>query len=480
MKMRMMLLSCVLGVMLMGPAWADDPNVPGPGMVAHLKFDGDVLDAFGNVTDANLVGDVSFIDGALGQALSLGGDGDYVHLGPDFGMNVLQPLTDMTASVWVLGANDGPTGVYPRVFNIGNANNTEYIALLPFSDGTPEEPKHQGACGGPRFEVKTQANGNQTTNACIATMEPNEWNHIVATLDNDANTAALYVNGLFVVDNNAVTGNPSMVSLYDEAVLGTAPLSKNKNYYKGAMDDLRIYNYVLDVNEIAALANPGGPIAHWAFEGDLTDSSGNGWDAVYVDPCDPEGQPMPAFGEGVVGQAIVESREDFQYSMVPGSNEAFNLTEAFTINAWINTTSTEFGSVFAKQDRSAAGTEVPIDQAGFVFNLDKKGKVILGLRSADVAASKAKGKLQNNDGNWHMITGVYSGATGELAVYVDGAVDVSVAWDAGFYPSTSPVTLGMIVSDYGFMGSFFDGKIDELKVWDVALSADEIAAMAAE
>jgi hypothetical protein len=220
------------------------------GLVAHLKFEGNALDELDNVVAPSLCGDATFGPGVDGQALVLDGYGDYVLLGPEFGA-VMQPLTSFSTSVWVnvVRVHDGQHD-WPRVWQFGNPDNNQYVALLAFHSVDVES-----AAGGPRFELKDadRPDGkatNLTVNAPGDAITENEWAHIVTVLDADRNYMAIYVNGELVVDNNDFTRNPSMVDLYDENKIGTTSLILAKNYLAGSVDDLKIYNRFLSADEI--------------------------------------------------------------------------------------------------------------------------------------------------------------------------------------------------------------------------------------
>ena len=77
------------------------------------------------------------------------------------------------------------------------------------------------------------------------------------------------------------------------------------------------------------------------------------------------------------------------------------------------------------------------------------------------------------DGNWHNLIGVMRGTTIEL--YVDGKLDSSK--NVGFYPdttSTEPLSLG-----YSSFSShaYFEGLMDEVRIYSVPLSAQEISSL---
>ena len=77
----------------------------------------------------------------------------------------------------------------------------------------------------------------------------------MTVLDDQADWMGIYVNGQLAVDASEFTRNPSDVDMYDENKIGSATLSKAKNYHMGSIDDLQIYNRALTEAEIAAIAS---------------------------------------------------------------------------------------------------------------------------------------------------------------------------------------------------------------------------------
>lgn len=74
-------------------------------------------------------------------------------------------------------------------------------------------------------------------------------------------------------------------------------------------------------------------------------------------------------------------------------------------------------------------------------------------------------------GEWHHIVGVYNGS--RVVVYLDGNIGSNSASMTGpIYNSTDPLRIGADWSG----GSRFNGTIDEVKIWNRALSPEEIKA----
>jgi hypothetical protein len=81
------------------------------------------------------------------------------------------------------------------------------------------------------------------------------------------------------------------------------------------------------------------------------------------------------------------------------------------------------------------------------------------------------------DGNWHLLTGVYDQATETVSIYIDGVLE-GVSFGASFpcYAANDFLIGGLTISGQGF--NYFVGLIDDVRVYDHALSADEVAVLA--
>ncbi len=77
----------------------------------------------------------------------------------------------------------------------------------------------------------------------------NQWTHLVLTFDNDS--LKLYINGQ--LDNKVYKGFTNVYDALDSIMLGYSANTTNKNYFKGDMDELKMYNRVLSTSEVSNL-----------------------------------------------------------------------------------------------------------------------------------------------------------------------------------------------------------------------------------
>jgi hypothetical protein len=155
----------------------------GTGNSARYAFDGDAYDSWGNGQDGMTVGAPIFVAGKHGQAIALNGTSDYVQLSPRIG-----DTTSFTFAAWVFwngGAN------WQRIFDFG-LGESNYLALTPKSGGNTM-----------RFLMR---DGGAEQQLNTTPLPAGVWTHVAVTITGD--TGKLFVNGALVNTNTAMTINP--------------------------------------------------------------------------------------------------------------------------------------------------------------------------------------------------------------------------------------------------------------------------------
>ena len=203
-----------------------------------------------------------------------------------------------------------------------------------------------------------------------------------------------------------------------------------------------------------------GLVAWWKLDEasgrQAADSSGHGYHGTLV------GEPQWRPKGGVVGGAL-ELSGDGQYVAV-AEKTAFDLNDRMTVAAWIkvNKFDRKYQTIVAKGDTSwRIARDKDRDCVQFAFNTIPNEQLI-------------KGTIPVNDGKWHHVAGVYDGK--KMYLYVDGRLDGSAATTANIPTSTDPVYIG---ENSQAKGRFWNGLIDDVRIYDRALTAEEIATLAA-
>jgi hypothetical protein len=82
------------------------------------------------------------------------------------------------------------------------------------------------------------------------------------------------------------------------------------------------------------------------------------------------------------------------------------------------------------------------------------------------------GERNVNDGKWHHVAGVYDGQ--KMTLYVDGGQDVSQPASGPIATNDKPVYIG---ENAEMTGRFWNGLIDDVRVYNCAIGKAEIEAL---
>jgi len=143
---------------------------------------------------------------------------------------------------------------------------------------------------------------------------------------------------------------------------------------------------------------------------------------------------------------------------IPDS-DSLALTDGLTIAMWI----------YLRSYSTAGGTGVTKETSYKAGTRDHK-KVMVRVTTAGGAwgDNNAEGKTEVPLEEWHHIAATYDAASGDAIVYVDGKEDAKGEFSGEIVPNASVVWIGRGNAPY------FDGIYDEVAIWNVALSQNEI------
>ena len=117
------------------------------------------------------------------------------------------------------------------------------------------------------------------------------------------------------------------------------------------------------------------------------------------------------------------------------------------------------------------------DEGNFdIIRWGKSDKMGFYIAGADAVA----GVTPVKDGQWHMVTGVYDNPGGIISLYIDGVLDASVTCDPGLVIGVN--TANVRINGLHMPGSpeyderrHIDGTIDDVRIYNRALTADDVA-----
>ena len=231
------------------------------------------------------------------------------------------------------------------------------------------------------------------------------------------------------------------------------------------LDDVRVYDRALSAGEIAELAAPPslGPVAHWK----LDETSG----ATAVDSVGGNDGTLnngPVWTPGTIDGGL-----DFD-----GSNDYVITDSSFTpppvgtVTFWMKVSGSPGSDdrILGLNDtweirHVTTGTPDGIPY-GLVFDLG-----VSGVNTEFVTTTTI-----DTPGQWYHIAASYDTTTDAYAVYIDG-----VPHKSGTYPSSLSVPAANLLSIGTRTGAsdYYDGMLDDVRVYDAVLTPAEIADLAA-
>ncbi|MFN4337017.1 MAG: LamG domain-containing protein, partial [Candidatus Nitrosocaldus sp.] len=162
---------------------------------------------------------------------------------------------------------------------------------------------------------------------------------------------------------------------------------------------------------------------------------------------------------------------------IPDSQE-LRLTTNFTVSAWFRTTMNNNSQVAMIVNKGGFGNGDGTDRPDMNYgiwltgsNQGVRGRVAGGFESANGTNYFVFSPNTYNDGQWHYVTLTYDGST--LRLYVDGTLVSSLSTTAiPDYNWNTPLTIGKNSLDNS---RYFIGDIDEVRVYNRALTAQEVS-----
>ena len=147
-----------------------------------------------------------------------------------------------------------------------------------------------------------------------------------------------------------------------------------------------------------------------------------------------------------------------------GNDPSLNITDEITIEAWVDT-SLSYQYIVGKYEEAAF-----LQYWGYGLFVDG-GHAEFRIGTTHLYYNVKSTKLIN-DSNWHHIVGVYDKMN--LIIYVDGQQTAGGHYSGDISPASSSFKIGKC--QMGFSERFFNGVIDEVRVYNRALSQEEIKA----
>jgi len=297
----------------------------------------------------------------------------------------------------------------------------------------------------------------------------------------------IYVDG--IVSSTIDTGWHYVSIITDTGInANDVDIGRSNTYFDGILDDVRFYSYVrtaeeirLDYNEGMAVRfgptpmSPGagcdedpagcmdyGLAGYWNFDegsgATSTDGSDYGNDGTLTSgPAWTAG--APAVGGGWQGTALeFDGVDDY----VDAGNDASLYSDDGTWELWLKTSDTEWGGFISTDP--VGNTKG--DSTLILNNVDKKLRfwIYNGASEPSISSNNAI-----NDGLWHHVAITFG--SGGIKMYVDGVLQTDTDADT---TGTTGAAQNIVIGAYRPTANFLSGLIDEVRIYNRALSAEEV------
>jgi hypothetical protein len=243
--------------------------------------------------------------------------------------------------------------------------------------------------------------------------------------------------------------------------LGNVQSSQSGNYavlVSNPYGSVTSSNAVLTVTSAPVCTPPpSGLVGWWQAEADATDSAGTNNGTLQGGVGFAAGEVSQAFNfDGVSGRVVVPD------------SPSLRLTSQLTVEAWINTRSTNTDRAIVSKLSVATGLngyQLVLSKNSLLGQFNSPGQ---GWPSSGISAP-----VPIVPGTWNHVAWTYDQST--MTLYFNGVpVATNLLGPKAIATSASPL---WISGTSGSSGAYFDGQIDEPAVYNTALSATQIQAI---
>jgi hypothetical protein len=432
------------------------------GLVGHWSFNEGVGsqagDASGLKNNGSLVGSPTWVSGKLGKALRFNGVDNYV----DTSTQLLSGSDDFMISAWVKSSGSQNTYAVP----ISQGHGAALITGFAFQVGYPYA----------NDMVFIYGDGGSWRNVSFNYSPRTDYTWHLLTVTKSGNTITTYKDGISQNESSAYTLNYGSNNF--SIGRDTNNTDSNHRSFNGVIDDVRIYNRVFSSSEILDLYKSGGQaianasrnniltnglVGLWSFDGkDMNwgtnkalDRSGQGNDGVLTNMSTTTSPVIGKIGQGLKFDGVNDH-------INLGTSATFNLGAGnFTLCSWFKTN--KFEEDIVANGVGANGNYLLMSYLGKL-----RGHIWYGGNSNTIDSNA----VVNND-TWQHGCQVVDSTN--IYLYINGSLDKSQVLAGAKSGLTGTGVIGH--RSVGTDGANFDGTIDDVRIYNRALSASEISSL---
>jgi hypothetical protein len=445
------------------------------GLVAHWKFDGNLEDSTQFNNDGIAVGGskgVTFTQGVSGQGVKLDGK-SYIKVKDSDSLDLTNKFS---FSFWVykdeMRKNDAMDGGVPYIIK-----NPEPYGDIPYAAWEWFEltPGVTFADDSTSYEVNSDKK-----------VDINKWTMISVTYDGE--TMKIFRNKE-LVKSELVSVN--LIRTSQPLYIGFGHFMTVDNYFKGVLDDMKIYNTDLTYSEVEGLYDevtkgigPGkylvnkqkSLVAYYKFENDLKDISGYNNNGVAIKASNFK------YVNGIAGKAVKFNGSSY---IEVKDSDSLDLDKGFTIAGWIYMDkSSKNQPIFSKYGSS---NERKTCSYQLINWIDSTPRLSLSDfdKDGEINDFEIDSNSQISNGRWYYYTAAYNGAedevyedeagiksdpdTNTVKIYINGKLVSSSEFYGDLSNSSGPLWIGGTTDS-----TYFKGMMDELRIYNYGLTSTDV------
>ncbi len=325
-------------------------------------------------------------------------------------------------------------------------------------------------------QLLVRIDGSNYESSAFASLGDNTCHHVAVTRTSSG-TITFYLDG--VAHGTATYGSP--ISSTGPLYIGYNSIDGSSNSYLGSIDEVRLWNFAESPATISAnrfLEVPGtstGLVGYWDFNEsggqvvyDLSSTANNG--SLGTNPTAADAQDPARVAEV---KCITPSAEETGLTFngavagtratIPNTPVYNFITDDFTIEAWVNLLTQSAGAPAIVSSRTTMSN-------GFFFTAYNGTQLLLSMAGTNYICGTALSRNVYNSGCRHLAVTRKNGA---VQFYADGTpIGSTIAYSPHSINSPGPLQLGYDSYD----NVSVNGNVNELRIWNSALSATSIAA----
>ncbi|MFO8078029.1 MAG: LamG-like jellyroll fold domain-containing protein [Thermoplasmatota archaeon] len=385
--------------------------------------------------------------GVQNSALSFDGDNDYVYVADSENLNF---KGNFTAMAWVKWTIDPETG-------------DSWANIL--NKGRDAQWQIQHSYDNSQFEFAVNTENTRHWADSSTEVKEGVWYHVAGIYD--GSEIRIYVNGSYE-NQYDLTGD---VFVTDYPVNIGRRSVFNDRYFTGIIDEVYLYNRTLSAEELLNYYNQTKPdmlelVSSWEFNedaGSIAYDSSDGNDGTIHGAT---------WTTGVSGTALFFDNQAGQdeYVSIP-DDDNLDLTTEGSVEAWIKINSyQDYAGIVHK------GNQNDFSDEAYTLQFWDNGRTILFGGNDDSGDSiTIESSEELNLDQWYHIVGTWDASSIKLYINGDLEVDETFSIDAIRNTDGSLQIGAQLTENYSGHGYFgFDGIIDQVALYNTALTADEI------